>query len=76
MAKITVYSKNNCMQCKMTKRYLTEHNVKFEEHNINEQPEYVDYLKNKGFYAVPVVDVDGQQAFSGFRPDELQKIAG
>ncbi|KRM11375.1 hypothetical protein FD41_GL001425 [Lentilactobacillus farraginis DSM 18382 = JCM 14108] len=60
----------------MTKRYLTEHNVKFEEHNINEQPEYVDYLKNKGFYAVPVVDVDGQQAFSGFRPDELQKIAG
>lgn len=29
----------------MTKRYLTEHNVDFEEHNINEQPQYVDYLK-------------------------------
>ncbi|EEI18337.1 glutaredoxin-like protein NrdH [Lentilactobacillus hilgardii] len=76
MAKVTVYSKNNCMQCKMTKRYLAEHHVKFEEHNINEQPEYVDYLKNKGFLALPVVDVDGQQAFSGFRPDELQRIAG
>ncbi|WP_268912790.1 glutaredoxin-like protein NrdH [Lentilactobacillus sp. SPB1-3] len=75
MAKITVYSKNNCMQCKMTKRYLTEHNISFEEHNINEQPEYVDYLKQRGFMAVPVVDVDGQQAFSGFRPDQLQSIA-
>ena len=52
------------MQCKMTKRYLSEHNVQFEEHNINEQPQYIDYLKQRGFMAVPVVDVDGKQAFS------------
>ncbi|MSE22401.1 NrdH-redoxin, partial [Lactobacillus parabuchneri] len=51
MAKITLYSKNNCMQCKMTKRYLSEHNVEFEEHNINEQPQYIDYLKQRGFMA-------------------------
>ncbi len=76
MAKITLYSKNNCMQCKMTKRYLSEHNVQFKEHNINEQPQYIDYLKQRGFMAVPVVDVDGKQAFSGFRPDQLQSIAG
>lgn len=76
MSKITLYSKNNCMQCKMTKRYLTEHNISFEEHNVNEQPQYIDYLKNRGFMALPVIDVDGKQAFSGFRPDALRSIAG
>lgn len=64
------------MQCKMAKRYLSERNVEFEERNINEQPEYVDYLKNRGFMALPVIDVEGQEAFSGFRPDQLQIIAG
>lgn len=63
------------MQCKMTKRYLTEHGVAFEEHNINEQPEYIDYLKTKGFQAVPVIEIEGQQAFSGFRPQQLQAVA-
>ncbi|HGD1557619.1 TPA: glutaredoxin domain-containing protein, partial [Streptococcus agalactiae] len=25
MAAITVFSKNNCMQCKMTKKFLDQH---------------------------------------------------
>ncbi|MEK2589239.1 glutaredoxin domain-containing protein, partial [Lentilactobacillus buchneri] len=44
MAKITVYSKNNCMQCKMTKRYVSELNVQFEEQKIYEQTQYIDLL--------------------------------
>lgn len=74
--KVTIYSKNNCMQCKMTKRFLTEHNVDFEERNINQNPEYIAYLKQQGFQAVPVVEVTGHPAFYGFRPDQLQQIAG
>ena len=74
--KVTVYSKNNCMQCKMTKRFLSEHNVEFEEHNISQNPEYVSYLKDHGFQAVPVVEAPGVPAFYGFRPDQLTKIAG
>ncbi|MCY9807156.1 glutaredoxin-like protein NrdH [Lentilactobacillus senioris] len=76
MAKVTIYSKNNCMQCKMTKRYLTEHDVVFEEHNINEQPEYINYLKSNGFQSLPVIEIEGQPAFSGFRPQQLQAVAG
>ena len=74
--KVTVYSKNNCMHCKMTKRFLSEHNVEFEERNINQHPEYVSYLKDKGFQAVPVVEAPGVPAFYGFRPDQLTQIAG
>ncbi|GAX03249.1 glutaredoxin [Secundilactobacillus pentosiphilus] len=74
MAKVTIYSRNNCMQCKMTKRFLTEHHVDFIEHNINESPQYVDYLKDRGFQSLPVIETADTQ-FSGFRPDKLQQLA-
>ena len=37
MAKITLFSKNNCMQCKMTKKFLEKEGADFEEINIDEQ---------------------------------------
>ena len=42
---VTVYSKNNCVQCKMTKRFLDSNNVAYREINLDEQPEYVDQVK-------------------------------
>lgn len=75
MGTITVFSKNNCIQCKMTKRFLQEHHVNFVEHNIDEQPEYIDGLKQEGFQATPVVKLANGKAFSGFRPDVLRQIA-
>ena len=49
MAKITLFSKNNCMQCKMTKKFLEKEGADFEEINIDEQPEKIDYVKSLGF---------------------------
>ena len=42
---VTVYSKNNCVQCKMTKRFLDSNNVAYREINLDEQPEYIDQVK-------------------------------
>ena len=70
---VTVYSKNNCIQCKMTKKFLEQHNVNFVEHNIDEQPEYVEGLKAEGFRATPVVKLPDGKSFSGFRPDMLKE---
>lgn len=71
---VTVYSKNNCMQCKMVKKWLGEHHVAFTEINIDEQPEFVEKVIEMGFSAAPVV-TKGEVAFSGFRPAELAKLA-
>ena len=68
---VTVFSKNNCIQCKMTKRFLEEHNVAFIEHNIDEQPEFIENLKAEGFLATPVVKHPDGNTFTGFRPDRL-----
>ena len=59
----------------MTKRFLEEHNVAFIEHNIDEQPEFIENLKAEGFLATPVVKLPDGNAFTGFRPDRLSALA-
>ncbi|WP_057766694.1 glutaredoxin-like protein NrdH [Companilactobacillus tucceti] len=76
MNNVIVYSKNNCMQCKMTKRFLKEHNVNFEERNINQDPKYLDFLKQQGFKSVPIVMQDNTDPIVGFRPDSLKELVG
>ncbi|HGA3922469.1 TPA: redoxin NrdH [Streptococcus agalactiae] len=73
MAAITVFSKNNCMQCKMTKKFLDQHGADFEEINIDEKPEKIEYVKNLGFSAAPVIEA-GNVVFSGFQPSKLKKL--
>ncbi|PMD73158.1 glutaredoxin-like protein NrdH [Companilactobacillus nuruki] len=75
MNNVIVYSKNNCMQCRMTKRYLKEHHVSFEERNINQDPQYLDTLKQQGFQSVPVVMNGEMDPIVGFRPDSLKELA-
>ena len=70
---VKVYSKNNCMQCKMVKKYLDEHHVSYIEHNIENEPEYRDYVVSLGYMAVPVVET-AETSFSGFRPDQLKML--
>ena len=45
----------------------------FEEINIDEQPEKIDYVKSLGFTAAPVIEA-GDIVFSGFQPAKLKEI--
>ncbi|MBU7454983.1 glutaredoxin-like protein NrdH [Leuconostoc fallax] len=74
MENITVYTKYNCVQCKMTKKFLSSKGVSFKEINIDEEVQYVDELKANGHRQTPVVAVKGVTTFTGFRPDMLAKI--
>lgn len=73
MANITVFTKNNCMPCKMTKKFLTENGVDFEEINIEEHPEKIEYVKSLGFSSAPVIEA-GDIVFSGFQPSKLKEL--
>lgn len=70
---ITVFSRNNCMQCKMVKRFLKEHGVAFTEINIDEKPTARAALINAGYKTLPVVKAN-EFTFTGFQPDQLRKI--
>ncbi|OJG23337.1 glutaredoxin-like protein NrdH [Enterococcus columbae DSM 7374 = ATCC 51263] len=58
----------------MAKRFLTEHQINFEEINIDMQPEAIDWLKENGFQSVPVVTSE-LATIVGFRPDQLRQLA-
>ncbi|MDT2817630.1 glutaredoxin-like protein NrdH [Vagococcus lutrae] len=75
MKTITLYTKNNCPQCKMTKRFLAQKDVIFEEINIDEQPQYIDWLKEQGHRTVPVLTTNESMTIVGFRPDQLKALA-
>ncbi|MBF0015349.1 glutaredoxin-like protein NrdH [Enterococcus casseliflavus] len=71
---IKLFSKNNCMQCKMAKRFLSENQIAFEEINIDNEPEALEFLKEQGFQSVPVITSDAHTII-GFRPDQLRQLA-
>lgn len=72
---VTLYTKDNCPQCKMTKRFLTDKNVSYNEVNIDNEPQYVDWLKDNGYRSVPVVTANENVSIVGFRPDQLRGLA-
>lgn len=71
---IIVYSKPNCMQCNFTKKYLEDKGVSYELKDIFESEEALNEVKELGFSSVPVISVEGQEAFNGFRPDLLDQL--
>lgn len=70
---IIVYSKNNCAQCNMLKKQLNAKEIPFEEINLDEQPEYINTVKEMGFNAAPVL-VHGDFSFYGFNPGKLKEL--
>lgn len=73
MKMVKIFSKNNCIQCNMAKRFLNENNIPFEEVNIDVDPTMIDWLKGQGFQSVPVV-ISEIRPIVGFRPDELKQL--
>ncbi|HEL2057515.1 TPA: glutaredoxin-like protein NrdH [Streptococcus suis] len=70
---VTIYSKNDCVQCKMSKKFLDQHNVAYTEINLDEQPEYIEHVKNLGFSSAPVIETE-TESFSGFQPSKLKAL--
>jgi len=75
LTKITVYTKNNCPQCDITKTVLSGEGIEFETINVEENENALNYIKNDlGFSATPVIVADGIEPFSGFQPDKLKSL--
>ncbi|MCS0824855.1 glutaredoxin family protein [Cytobacillus firmus] len=75
MSKITVYTKNGCPKCDMTKNVLKSEGIKFETLNVEKDEKAYDFVVNKlGLREMPVVVVQGQEPFTGFQPDKLQAL--
>jgi glutaredoxin-like protein NrdH len=75
MKEVTVYTKYGCPQCDMTKRVLDGEGIEYKAINVQDDEEAMHYVKEVlGLTSMPVVVVEGEEPFTGFRPDKLQEL--
>lgn len=73
MPKVTIYSTPTCHFCHMTKEFLKEKNIPFEDINVAyDQKRAQEMIEKSGQMGVPVIDIDGK-IIIGFDKEALKK---
>lgn len=71
---ITVYSKSGCPECTFTKKYLESENIAYEEKRVDLDEAYLEEVILLGYRTLPVVKVDEDETFTGYRPERLENL--
>lgn len=71
---VTVYTKDNCVQCEATKRHLDKLGVAYDTVNITNDIAALDKLISLGYRSAPVVVTDND-SWAGYVPDKLDGLA-
>jgi len=74
MANVKVYSTPTCPYCKMTKQFLTENKVHFEDIDVSANQNAVQEMISKsGQMGVPVIDIDNN-IIVGFDKAKIKQL--
>lgn len=77
MAKVVyIYTKPNCVQCRMVKKYLDNKNIPFIEINIENDEDVINFLKGQGISAVPAVFYGETDKNNGLLLEDATKFTG
>jgi len=73
---ITVYSKPSCVQCTATYRSLDNSKLAYQVVDVTAEPWALEYIQGElGYMQAPVVVVSDHDHWSGFRPDNIARVA-
>lgn len=70
---MVVYTKNNCMACRATKKLLKTQNIQYVEINIDTDSIARQELVNDGWKTMPVIKTK-ETSWSGFQPDRIRNL--
>lgn len=72
---VTVWTKPNCVQCRMVKRRLSEAGVPFDERDLTapENEKDLAHFRGLGYSSAPITE-HGTVAVPGFVPAEIDRI--
>ena len=77
MAKVIyVYTKPNCVQCKMVKKYLNNKNIPFVEINIENNEDIINFLKGQGISSAPAIFYGETDKNNGLLLEDATKFTG
>lgn len=71
---IVEFGKQDCMKCKMTKKWLNNHNIPFKYIDVMEDKDSFNMLKDKGLTSLPVVFKDNELFCQGFDIKKLNTL--
>lgn len=85
MPKITVYSANNCVKCKMTKRFLQQNNIDYLEINIDDEDfnikeygktrdDYLKYIKEELLLSTMPIVITDTDYWGDYQIDKLKEL--
>lgn len=72
MSEIIVYTQNDCPPCAFVKNYLNEHQIDFEERNINNQ-QYRNEMIDFDAFSTPFILLNGNPMYH-VDLDEINKV--
>ena len=73
---VKVYSTPTCPYCKMTKKFLEDNGIKYQDLNVAEDKAARDEMISKsGQMGVPLIDIDGELIL-GFDQAQLKEKLG
>lgn len=75
MTRVTIYTKPHCVQCDATKRLLDQRGLSYAVVDLTQDEEAFRRCTSAGHRSAPIIAVDGLIAWSGFRPDLIDKLA-
>jgi len=74
--KVTVWTKSECSQCTMTKKFLDRKGIDFEEADLETSPEQLQKFKDAGLLQAPIVVLGNNgRTWAGFRPDLIEELS-
>lgn len=71
---ITVYTKPACVQCNATYRALDAAGIEYETVDLTVNANTIEQVKALGYLQAPVVVVNDNEHWSGFRPDKIDDL--
>jgi len=74
--KVIVYSAEWCPWCQKEKAWLKEHNIPFQEKDVDKDPRFArEAVEKSGQTSLPITDIDGK-IIPGFDLDALKEALG
>lgn len=72
---VTVYGRETCSNCRITKRFLDEKGIEYEYVDIdNASQEVTDWIESKSFFYLPIVKTETDE-WTGLDMVKLQAYA-
>lgn len=73
---ITLYSTPGCMQCALTQKAFDKAGIHYDVVDVSSNPFALEYITSDlGYTQAPVVVLNDDEHWSGFRPDLIDALA-